>query len=59
MQKQSCGRNIHPFTSDKLSSSLVLNVWLGILPRPSVTFTSDCSTLLQAPVKEKQQNTVK
>lgn len=58
-QKENCGRNIHPFTSDKLSSSLALNVWLGILPRPSVTFTSNCSMLLQAPVTEKQQNTVK
>ena len=47
--------NIHPFTSDKLSSNFVLIVWLGTFPRPSVTFTIDCSTLLQEPVEEFQQ----
>lgn len=47
-----CGWNIHPFTSDKLSSNLVLSVWLGTLLRTSVTFTIDCSTLLQEPVEE-------
>lgn len=43
---------IYPFTSDNVSSNLVLSVWLGTLPRPSVTFTNDCSTLLQEPVEE-------
>ncbi len=47
--------NTDPFTSDKLSSNLVLNVWLGTLLRPSVTFSIDCSTLLQEPVEEQQQ----
>lgn len=46
------GGNTDPFTSDKHSSSLVPSVWLGILPRPSVTFITDCSTLFQAPVDE-------
>lgn len=45
-------RNPHPFTSDKLSSSFVLSVWLGTLPRFSVTFSTACSTLLQEPVGE-------
>lgn len=52
--KYLCGSNvgnIYPFTSDKHSSSLVLSVWLGIIPRPSVTFITNCSTLLQAPVE--------
>lgn len=46
------GGNIHLFTSDKHSSSLVASAWLGILPRPSVTFITDCSTLFQAPKEE-------
>lgn len=46
------GGNTHLFTSDKHSSSLVPSAWLGILPRPSVTFITDCSTLFQAPKEE-------
>lgn len=44
--------NIHLFTSDKHSSSLVPSAGLGILPRPSVTFMTDCSTLFHAPKEE-------
>lgn len=47
--------NIYPFTSDKLSSNLVLSVGLGTLPSPSVTFMISCSTLLQEPVDEEQR----
>lgn len=49
------GWNIHPFTSDRLSSNLALSDWLGTLPRTSVIFTTDCSTLPQEPVEEQQQ----
>lgn len=48
--------NIHPFKRDRLSSKLVLSVWFGTLLRPSVTFTINCSTLLQEPVNKKQEN---
>lgn len=50
-----CEGNIYPFTSDRLSSNLVLSVRLGTLPSPSVTFMISCSTLLQEPVDEEQQ----
>lgn len=50
-----CEGNIYPFTSDRLSSNLVLSARLGTLPSTSVTFTISCSTLLQEPVDEEQR----
>lgn len=45
----------HLFTSDKLSSNLVCSFELVTLLRPSVKLSTACSTLLQEPVEEKQQ----
>lgn len=46
-------RKLHLFTKNKLSSREVLNVWFGTFPRPSVTLSIACSTLLQEPSKEE------